>query len=101
MPLTLETFLDEPPAALRLMLVEPAAIGDTIVERLSVFQGQPVPSDAALLVGPEGGWTDEELATARAHGRAARDARSAHAARRRGPDRRDQRAAVHLGRSVT
>ena len=68
MPLTLETFLDDPPAALRLMLVEPAAIGDTIVERLSVFQGHPVPSDAALLVGPEGGWTDEELTMARAHG---------------------------------
>jgi 16S rRNA (uracil1498-N3)-methyltransferase len=66
MPLTIETFLDDPPAALRLMLVEPAAATD--VERLSAFQGQPVPPDAALLVGPEGGWTDEELAMTRAHG---------------------------------
>jgi 16S rRNA (uracil1498-N3)-methyltransferase len=65
MPLTIETFLGDPPAALRLMLVEPAAAVD--VERLSAFQGQPVPSDAALLVGPEGGWTDEEFALARAH----------------------------------
>ena len=66
MPLTIETFLHDPPAALRLMLVEPAGAAD--VERLSAFQGQPVPADAALLVGPEGGWTDEELAMARAHG---------------------------------
>jgi 16S rRNA (uracil1498-N3)-methyltransferase len=66
MPLTIETFLDDPPAALRLMLVEPAANADA--ERLAVFQGQPVPGDAAMLVGPEGGWTDEELTRARAHG---------------------------------
>lgn len=63
-PLTIENFLDEPPAALRLMLVEPAVTAD--VESLSAFRESPVPSDAALLVGPEGGWTEEEWTMARA-----------------------------------
>ena len=70
-PLTLEAFLDDPPAALRLMLVEPGA-GEAEqagwAEPLSVLQGQPVPSDATLFVGPEGGWTEKEIATAREHG---------------------------------
>ena len=66
MPLTLETFLDEPPAALRVMLVEPAASAD--VEPLSALQGPPPPVDAAVLVGPEGGWTEGECAAARAKG---------------------------------
>jgi 16S rRNA (uracil1498-N3)-methyltransferase len=66
MPLAIETFLDDPPAALRLMLVEPAAYADA--ERLASLQGQPVPSDAALLVGPEGGWTDDERTMARDRG---------------------------------
>ena len=65
MPLTLETALDEP-AALRLMLVEPAAPAD--VESIAVLQQAPVPSDATLYVGPEGGWTAEEWASAAAHG---------------------------------
>jgi 16S rRNA (uracil1498-N3)-methyltransferase len=67
MPLTLETFLDEPPAALRLMLVEPGAAAG--VESLSIVQtlgGSP--QDAAVLVGPEGGWTTEECEAARASG---------------------------------
>jgi 16S rRNA (uracil1498-N3)-methyltransferase len=81
MPLTLETYLGDPPAALRLMLVEPAAVGpagghrdtgDTgdageeaePVRTLSFLQGQPPPHDAAVLVGPEGGWTDDECAAA-------------------------------------
>jgi 16S rRNA (uracil1498-N3)-methyltransferase len=65
-PLTLETFLDEPPAALRVMLVEPAATAD--VEPLSALQGPRPPADATVLVGPEGGWTDAECAGARARG---------------------------------
>ncbi|HXD74531.1 MAG TPA: 16S rRNA (uracil(1498)-N(3))-methyltransferase [Vicinamibacterales bacterium] len=64
-PLTLEAFLDDPPSALRLMLVEPGA-GEA--EPLSVLQGQPVPQDATLFVGPEGGWTEREVAAAREHG---------------------------------
>ena len=54
LPLTLETYLSDPPAALRLMLVEPSA--DITTEPLSALRGQPLPADAALLVGPEGGW---------------------------------------------
>lgn len=65
-PLTLETFLDEPPAALRVMLVEPGATPD--VESLAALQGAPPPADAAVLVGPEGGWTEGECAAARARG---------------------------------
>jgi 16S rRNA (uracil1498-N3)-methyltransferase len=66
MPLTFDTFLDEPPAGQRLMLVEPAVGVD--VEPLSAFQGRPVPSDAAVLIGPEGGWTEPEWNAARSGG---------------------------------
>jgi 16S rRNA (uracil1498-N3)-methyltransferase len=73
-PLTLEAFLDDPPSALRLMLVEPGAgwagragqSGEP--EPISALQGQPVPQDATIFVGPEGGWTEGELDSARAHG---------------------------------
>jgi 16S rRNA (uracil1498-N3)-methyltransferase len=66
MPLTLETALGEPAAALRLMLVEPSA--DASPERLSALQQAAVPEDAVVFVGPEGGWTPEECAAADAHG---------------------------------
>lgn len=87
-PLTLETYLGEPPAALRLMLVEPGAAATA--ESLSALAGgrassaptsnpasaqssrasatsipAPAPTDAAVLVGPEGGWTEQEIAQAR------------------------------------
>jgi 16S rRNA (uracil1498-N3)-methyltransferase len=65
-PLTIETFLDEPAPALRLMLVEPAASADA--EPLSAIQKEPAPADAVLLVGPEGGWTEQEWTLARARG---------------------------------
>ena len=64
-PLTLDAFLDDPPAAMRVMLVEPGA-GDA--EPLSVLQGQPIPQDATLFVGPEGGWTEKEVASAHEQG---------------------------------
>jgi 16S rRNA (uracil1498-N3)-methyltransferase len=70
-PLTLESFLQDPPNALRLMLVEPGAIsGDGVesVEPVSALQNEPVPQDATIFVGPEGGWTDAELSMARYHG---------------------------------
>jgi 16S rRNA (uracil1498-N3)-methyltransferase len=70
-PLTLESFLQDPPSVLRLMLVEPdAGAGEAVegVEPLSALQKQPVPQDATIFVGPEGGWTDAELSMARYHG---------------------------------
>jgi 16S rRNA (uracil1498-N3)-methyltransferase len=66
LPLALETYLGDPPAAVRLMLVEPAA--DVTPEPLGVLRGQPLPSDAAVLVGPEGGWSAEECAVASERG---------------------------------
>ncbi len=66
LPLTLDTYLDDPPAALRLMLVEPSAGMPT--ESLSTLRGQPIPTDAALIVGPEGGWAPDECAAASARG---------------------------------
>jgi 16S rRNA (uracil1498-N3)-methyltransferase len=67
-PLTLESFLQDPPAALTLMLVEPGAGQAGQLERMSALQGEPIPSDATLFVGPEGGWAEGELALARSHG---------------------------------
>ena len=66
MPLTLETALGEPAAALRLMLVEPAAAAS--VEPISVLQRTAAPADAMLFVGPEGGWAEEEWTSAAARG---------------------------------
>jgi 16S rRNA (uracil1498-N3)-methyltransferase len=66
-PLTLESFLQDPQTALSLMLVEPGA-PEVEVESLSVLQRQAVPQDATIFVGPEGGWTEEELAAARSRG---------------------------------
>ncbi len=74
-PLTLETYLAEPPLSLRLMLVEPAAEraggagalresggdGGIAVESMRVLRDLQQPADVALLVGPEGGWTDGEV----------------------------------------
>ena len=61
-PLTLDTYLGDPPPSLRLMLVEPSSAREA--ESLSAVQRQPIPGDAALLVGPEGGWAAEECARA-------------------------------------
>jgi RsmE family RNA methyltransferase len=66
MPLTLETALGEPAAALRLMMVEPGAAA--ACERISALQRAPVPEDAVVFVGPEGGWAAEELTAAQTHG---------------------------------
>jgi 16S rRNA (uracil1498-N3)-methyltransferase len=66
MPLTFDTMLGEPPAALRVMLVEPSASAE--VEPLSALRQIAPPADAVLFVGPEGGWTTEECASAAAHG---------------------------------
>ena len=65
-PLTLESFLGEPPPALTLMLVEPGA--DAGAGPLSELRGLPPPQDAAILVGPEGGWVEQEWTAARERG---------------------------------
>jgi 16S rRNA (uracil1498-N3)-methyltransferase len=65
-PLTFDNWLNEPLPALSLMMVEPA----------QSMQAQPFaslrplrpPADAALIVGPEGGWSEPELGLAQAHG---------------------------------
>jgi 16S rRNA (uracil1498-N3)-methyltransferase len=81
-PLTLDHYLDEPAAALRLMLVEPNASpwnegheenegnekAGADVEPVSTFQGRPAPSDAAIFVGPEGGWSEQERVAASERG---------------------------------
>jgi len=64
MPLTFGTWLDEPAPDVRLMLAEPAIEG---VEPLTLWRNAPVPSTAAVVVGPEGGWEPAECAAARAH----------------------------------
>jgi len=62
MPLRFEDYLNEPAPDARLMLVEPrAAEGATSIGSL---RGDPLPRDAAVIVGPEGGWADEEVAMA-------------------------------------
>lgn len=63
-PLTFENWLAEPRPALTLMLAEPAAGG----EPLSLLRDVTAPPDAAIAVGPEGGWADDECRTAREAG---------------------------------
>ncbi len=53
LPLTLETWLGEPAADARLMLVEP---GVDRAEPIAALREARTPSTAALIVGPEGGW---------------------------------------------
>lgn len=66
MPLTLETLLNEPAPSLGIMLMEPEAAAD--VEPVSALRQQPIPSDALVLVGPEGGWAEGEWTAARDRG---------------------------------
>jgi 16S rRNA (uracil1498-N3)-methyltransferase len=60
-PLTFETFLNEPRADITLMFVEPAVPSAT---SLALLRRQRIPADASILIGPEGGWTDQECALA-------------------------------------
>ena len=65
-PLAFEDYLAEPAARLRLMLVEPGA--GAPVESIGALRRWSIPHDVAVLVGPEGGWTDGELDAAAAQG---------------------------------
>lgn len=64
-PLRFEDFLEEPPTSFSLMLVEPGT--SAAVESIGSLRGEPTPPDATVLVGPEGGWSEEELTAAREH----------------------------------
>jgi len=57
-PLTFGNWLEEPLPAEALMLVEPGASAEA--ESLSSVRNRQTPSDAAIVVGPEGGWTEAE-----------------------------------------
>jgi 16S rRNA (uracil1498-N3)-methyltransferase len=65
-PLTLESYLDEPQPALILMLVEPAA--GAAARSLAGLRELSPPFDAAVLVGPEGGWVESEWTAASGRG---------------------------------
>jgi 16S rRNA (uracil1498-N3)-methyltransferase len=65
-PLRFEDFLNEPPAALRLMLVEPST--SATAESIGALRDETVPHDVTVFVGPEGGWTEEEWTAARDRG---------------------------------
>ncbi len=64
LPLTLEAYLDDPPPEVRVLLAEPGT--GVATEPISAIRGEPAPADAAVLVGPEGGWDPLECETARA-----------------------------------
>jgi 16S rRNA (uracil1498-N3)-methyltransferase len=57
-PLTFADYLSEPMCELKLMLVEPSAAA--AIEPVSALRGTPAPHDAAVIVGPEGGWEESE-----------------------------------------
>jgi len=65
-PLPFEAYLEEPKPALTMMLVEPGAgaAGGSVRS----LRDEPAPAEAAILVGPEGGWVDAEWQAAREHG---------------------------------
>lgn len=72
-PLMLEDWLGDPRPAMTLMLVEPRIrqtpdAPERAMDSLAFLRGLPVPPDAAILVGPEGGWTDADLDMATGRG---------------------------------
>ena len=67
-PVTFGGFIESaPPQAIRLLLVEPAAAGASTATT-DVLRREPRPACAALAIGPEGGWTDDEIRAAEAAG---------------------------------
>ena len=64
-PVTLGAWLDGPTPDLKMMFVEPST-GSRAVPMRTFFDA-PAPADAALLVGPEGGWSRDEIALAQTH----------------------------------
>jgi 16S rRNA (uracil1498-N3)-methyltransferase len=66
-PLGLDTFIETDTAELKLILTEPAG-AVSAEESLASLEARPAPATSSLLIGPEGGWTREEIAQARQHG---------------------------------
>jgi 16S rRNA (uracil1498-N3)-methyltransferase len=70
MPLTFDDYLNEPRPELSMMLVEPSfepnadGLAAARATPIAIVSGLPVPRDAAILVGPEGGWDARERAAA-------------------------------------
>ena len=62
-PVPIEQYLTQRPSGRRLMLVEPDA--QSCYKRLDTLSTEVVPSQAIVTIGPEGGWSNKELATAR------------------------------------
>ena len=65
-PGSFRSLLDDDRSDLRLLLVEPETAGST--GGLRVLQDRPPPATATLAVGPEGGWSADEVAAAAAAG---------------------------------
>ena len=65
-PLAFDDWLGEPRPAVALMLVEPRA--SAAAKSLLFLRDEPTPGDAAIVVGPEGGWVEAEWTAARARG---------------------------------
>ena len=66
-PRPLAWLLDGDRSAMRLLLAEPGAAGDGAAG-LRTLAGEPPPASATLAVGPEGGWSAEEVEAAVAAG---------------------------------
>jgi 16S rRNA (uracil1498-N3)-methyltransferase len=64
-PTAFEVLLEDTSSACRLLLVEPAVFAD---RRDPDALDGAVPESALVLIGPEGGWTDEEVTRARQAG---------------------------------
>ncbi|MEE2637735.1 MAG: RsmE family RNA methyltransferase [Acidobacteriota bacterium] len=61
-PCSFHSFVAHDASAVRLLLVEPSASDHETAIR--ALEREPRPSTATLVVGPEGGWTPEEITTA-------------------------------------
>ncbi len=62
-PVSLGRFLGDADAGLRMVLVEPAA-ANIALSPVRSLAAEPRPASAVVAVGPEGGWTETELAQA-------------------------------------
>ena len=66
-PRSLASLIDQDRSGVRLLLAEPGAT-ESGAGMLRALQGRSPPSSATLAIGPEGGWSPEEIDVARAAG---------------------------------